>query len=292
MTSDGEKEWFLRKDLNYESGIIMAAKFVKYLSKLRQRAAEKLPPCLQQGIDMYSYQLSKDAKDQFTPEEQGVIRKKLNYLKEFFKLKCYAWNGESYDLRILMPLLTSVLYDFVGRKSNQLNIIKRDGGYMMLECAGISFRDFMNHVGPISLEKFARSFNLDPAAFSKGIFPYDLFTDMETMYQTTQLPPYPAFSSSLYIPCKDHALEMNSIIKSKFESGEWTQLNFFEKLDEYLGLERLYDSPALKDLPPDCPPTMIQYIYSHFEWKGDCYECDAENEAVKKNVSHFAQSLQ
>ena len=84
MTSSGEMKGFVRKNMNYESLIVMVGEYVKYLLVTRQDMVKKLPVEIHHGIEYYSFQLyDKEERQKFTIEERARIRKKLFYLRDF-----------------------------------------------------------------------------------------------------------------------------------------------------------------------------------------------------------------
>ncbi|CAG5096500.1 Oidioi.mRNA.OKI2018_I69.XSR.g14647.t1.cds [Oikopleura dioica] len=261
-----------------------------------------LPPSIIKGIEYYKDELGvKERRLKHTFDEIGVMRKKLQYLKDFTKLRIYAWNGEKYDLNVIYPMLASVLYEFVGQKSKDIYPIKRGGGYMMLDAAGLSFRDFMNLSGPMKLEKLANSCGLDSKEYSKGCFPYEWYTKVEHLYAAKNFPAYPCFYSTLESgaasKAETYATKMNEIIVERcaeiMPERRWNRdEGLIIQLVQYLGLDSLVTDPVLIEwceTNGDCTPKDIfkkhlsmlkrKFLY-HAEKR--CHQCDPKDAEIRE----------
>ncbi|CBY32003.1 unnamed protein product, partial [Oikopleura dioica] len=251
MTSDGKQQGFERKDMSQKSAEVLTAEYLKYLTVIRQdMIMETIPPCVHAGIDHYSFQIyDKEERKKHTIEERTRIRKKLNYLRDFLKLKIYSWCGETYDLRILYPDLAWAMCGFENNNPDKINIIKRDGGYMMLEGAGLSFRDFKNYTCPMRLQDLAKSNGLNVKDFEKGQFPYEWYKSIDQLKRAKNLPSYISFYSTLDQKTSVHAEEINKTLKTKIENGSWSPdpSAITYNLVEYLGLETLTWDPVIED---------------------------------------------
>jgi len=292
FTSENEKEIFQRKDMRPESAVLLVARFVKHLVSLRERLASNCPEEILKGITHYSTLLQdKELLKTQSFDVRGRMKKKLSYLKDFLKLKIYGWFSETYDLAVLFPLVIVILWELAGRDCKQLNIIKRGSGYMLIECLGLSFRDFKNYTAPMSLEKLADSCGLDRELYCKGKFPYEWFTTPQQLIDSNQLCAYPAFHSTMTIKTKAYAEEMNKIIQ---ENPEWTTIH---DIAAFLRLEGLASDPVVVEscemcetLPLLSASTPEEYFAQHmvylsglfkFDNEKQCLQCDPEDSTTQ-----------
>lgn len=256
-TSDGRRQSFWREDMGDAAVYVMVVKFINYLAYERKVMIKTVPECIKEGIHKYEYILNDaEVKSKFGVREQENFRSKLHYLREYMKLKVYSWNGERYDLPMLFPMIISVLHSF-GQKDGEkmaktggpdVNIIKRGVGYMLVEAHGISFRDFLNYTSPMTLDKLARSCDLDVAKFSKGCWPYEHFTTIEQCEKSEQFTAYPFYRSSMYIKSGKFATELNEMIEQyTVHEGKWDVEDFYPILVELLQLENMNDDVVLKE---------------------------------------------
>jgi hypothetical protein len=250
MTSDGQRFAFKRLDMKKHSVIEVLARFINCLALLRREMCSRLPDSISKGIEHYKTFISDNAK-KLSFDVLKPMRKKLHYLTDFQKLKIYSWCGESYDMCVMFPSLVSVLYEFVGRRSNKINIIKRDGSYMLVEAIGLSFRDFRNYTAPMSLAALAKSCGLDSDEYSKGSFPYEWYTTVEQLESAQHFPAYPCFYSTLSSGAcqkgEQYVDEMNAIIKENIESGDWSSMEIIPQLAEFLNLDSLLEDPVVHE---------------------------------------------
>ena len=97
---------------------------------------------------------------------------------------------------------------------------------MQISYDGLIFRDFMNFSSPMSLQKFAQSCGI--TEISKDIFPYERFRSVRELLDTTIFPKYGEFRSSLQKSFDNNYLtELNQIVKSKLDDGDWSSLTDF-----------------------------------------------------------------
>jgi hypothetical protein len=288
-TSDQEKEIFERKDMRPESGVLLVARFVKHLVCLRKRLTENCPEEIMNGIAHYSALLKdKELLKTQSFDKRAIMKKKLRYLKDYLKLKIYGWFSETYDMAVLFPLVIVILWELANRDCKQLNLIKRGSGYMLIECLGLSFRDFKNYTAPMSLEKLADSCGLDRSLYCKGSFPYEWFTSPDQLVRSTNLCAYPAFHSTMTIKTKTYAKEMNEII----ENYAWTTI---EDIAAFLHLESLVDDPVVIEacgrypfympmMDAKSPEDYFAQHMSHlnilfkYDEEKQCLQCEPEDE--------------
>jgi len=272
MTSDGRRFAFKRRNMKKHSVLEMLSKFINCLVDLRRDMARQLPDSIEKGIEHYQKLIELSAKT-LSFDELKPMRKKLHYLNDFKKLKIYSWCGESYDMCVLFPALVSVLHEFVGRQTNKINVIKRDGTYMLVEAIGLSFRDFRNYTAPMSLAALARSCGLNAEEYTKGSFPYEWYSTVEQLEAATLFPAYPCFYSTLSSGAcqkgEQYVDEINSIIEEKMKSGEWSADNNGEDivahLAKFLNLDSLITDPVVIDYCRTSDASPIGCFYKHIE---------------------------
>ena len=248
-SSNGERQCFIRQGPPDDpiSACVLCTEFINYLLILQERLAESVPQCIKDGILHYSDKLEEEEKKKAkNPQKSSEYRKKLKYLKDFLKLKIYAWVGERYDLVVIFATLVEAFCGF-GHATKEINHIKRDAGIMLLESRNLSFRDFKNYTCPMSLEDLARASGLDPSKYAKGFFPYEWYTSIDQMRNANQLAAYTCFNSTMVISKPEFVGEMNSIIKEKIEAGEWRneRMPLLERIHDFLGFDALEEDPAL-----------------------------------------------
>ena len=250
-SSEKERQCFIRRGDDELAVRVLCTEFINYLVILQKKMAEQVPQCIINGIDHYTALIEEDDKKPTASTHVVALwRKKLKHLKDFLKLKIYAWVGERYDLVVLFSALVSSLFESSGAFDPSLiSHIKRDSGIMLLESQNLSFRDFKNYTCPMSLEALAKASGLDTREFAKGTFPYEWFTSVGQLKRAEHLSPYPCFRSTMVVSTCKFVAEMNSIIQEKITSGEWqNDCNLLLcKLFEFLGLLELQDDPVVRD---------------------------------------------
>ena len=298
LTTDAEKMGFTRQNENYESSLSMIHDFVNYLITIKVRLRQMVPDCIRTGIEVYTNRLysrlSMDINDGATYasfHELELYRKKLKYLQSFMKLSVYSWFGESYDMQVIYPMLIEAFYRILGEKDlNKVNVIKRGAGYMLLECLGLSFRDFKNYTAPMKLGELAKSCGLATAEFEKGAYCYEWYTSVEQLTRAYNFPAYICFKSSMHIKSGKCAREINEYIfnlshnvqnnvwhiynaelrlENRFGNPNLTHLEIFKmaslvNLCDLLKLDNLSDDPALEEFCADptseMPPGVVEPI--------------------------------
>ncbi|CAG5087390.1 Oidioi.mRNA.OKI2018_I69.PAR.g11533.t1.cds [Oikopleura dioica] len=309
LTSDCRQMGFTRRDMNYESSLVMITEFVNYLLSLKaELRRDHVPECVLTGIDFYSARIKSrlsmrinDGTTLASYGEMGEFRKKLQYLQSFMKLMVYSWCGETYDLTVIYPMLMAVFYEFCGQNTSKINVIKRGGGYMLTECMGLSFRDFRNYTAPMSLEKLARSCGLDPSRYSKGSYPYEWYTSIDQLSRATEFPAYICFYSSMYAKSRTPAEQMNKIICERVASNDWAR-NEDVLLDifGFLRLDSLENDPALREFFQEENSMLVsdlgvnnatelcahyfeqlEKIFAYSE-EANCYQCDPDCEEAQE----------
>ena len=99
-----ETEFFLlRKDMQPESLKILVADFVSVLQGLRNELFKVVPVQISDGLSKYIEIVDTAEFKRLDVHEKSHIYKKISYLREIFKLKCYSWNGGNNLNIILKP---------------------------------------------------------------------------------------------------------------------------------------------------------------------------------------------
>jgi hypothetical protein len=165
----------------------------------------------------------------FSVEKQAKIFQRSKRVEEFFSLNVYGWNSERFDLSILINPLTKVIQRrhpsllSRGKSSDseycpKMSMIQRGSGIMVAQFGDIIFKDMMNLVSHMALEKFCQSFQVED--WSKLAYPYERFYGISELENYKSFPPYSDFYSRLYIPVKDNVRELNEILDSRSMSEE------------------------------------------------------------------------
>ena len=284
-TMTDEKMGFTRQDDNYESSLNMLHSFVNYLLMLKRKLREMVPESVKKGIEVYANRLdsklSMDINDGVTLasfHKLALYRKKLKYLQSFMKLNVYSWFGESYDMQVIYPMLVESFHRLLGERDlKKVNVIKRGAGYMLLECLGLSFRDFKNYTAPMKLGDLAQSCGLSTDEFEKGAYCYEWYTSVTQLTRAYNFPAYICFKSSMHIQSGKCAREINDYIYNisrenkddwrlfdpqvmlenpRFGRADLTQLEIFKMMSliniiGLLQLDNLSDDPALQEFCAD-----------------------------------------
>jgi len=95
---------------------------------------------------------------------------------------------------------------------------------MLAQFGNIIFKDMMNLVSNMALEKFCKSFGVKD--WCKLAYPYERFYGIEELTNYTSFPPYTDFYSKLYIPVDDNVKEVNELLRS----GEISDENLIQAL--------------------------------------------------------------
>ena len=145
-TSHKEKYCFIRKTDHHAEPYIVCCEFINYLTSAQKKLLKNTPACINEGVEYYSELVERETKNPtLSFDKLEMAKRKLKYLKDFFKLKVYSWVGERYDMVVIFPAIVLIFSKWLGPDQlDQLNLIKRSVRYMMIDCLNISFRDFKN----------------------------------------------------------------------------------------------------------------------------------------------------
>ena len=150
---NGKREYFFyRRDMSENSLKLMVEDFVERMEKAREEMVKLLPESIVLGYDAYNEKFSQKEFKSLPPNVKAVAYKKHTYLRKILTLPVYSWNGEKYDLNVLLgPLIEAFARD--EKKFNKINVIKRGTSYMEIQYGFIALRDFLNYTSPMSLGK-------------------------------------------------------------------------------------------------------------------------------------------
>ena len=236
---NGRREYFFyRRDMSKKSLKNMVEEFVDQMQQSQKEMMKLLPNSIEAGIESYSKMVNQKEFKKLPPEVKAAAYRKLSYLRNISRLPVYSWNGEKYDLNVLLgPLIEAFARN--ERLFKNMNIIKRGTSFMEIQYGPITLRDFLNYTSPMKLSKkknlnffifiyyklisfilgkFAKSNKIEE--LEKGTFPYELWTNIEDIRKCETFPSYEKFASSLMKPDKGHVDELVEIIKSRIQSGQ------------------------------------------------------------------------
>ena len=146
-----EIEWFgYRRDMTTSSLKFLIQEFVEKIEQAQTEMVSLLPESIKKGLEHYQ-KMRKDTTG-LSFETKKLLLKKLNFLEKMMSLPVYSWNGERYDLFVLLgPLIHT--FSAQPKKFKHMKIIKRGTSFMEIKFGYIYFRDFHNFSVPISLGK-------------------------------------------------------------------------------------------------------------------------------------------
>ena len=256
-----DSEFYIERDsMNSLAIKDMMQKFVDHLVELREEMLNYIPHSIIEGQKQYSKEVRDEGFKLLPVAKQAESRAKLRYLNECLKLKVYSWNGERYDNNVVWAPLMDIL-QYQERDFSRMHIIRRGTGIMEFSYGNLQFRDFKNFAGPFSLEKFAKSCQVDN--LDKTTWPYEYYDDIVAIKEATQFPAYPSFNAAL---TKDHEKfpgELAELIKKNYENGIWKEkgdvVNFFS-FPEELSFE--IDNGILTKLEPSNQTEMKTILHT------------------------------
>lgn len=235
----GKREYFFyRRDMSKESLKKMVEEFVDRMEQSQIEMTKLLPESIEAGVESYSKIVNQKDFKKLAPDVKAPVYRKLSYLRNILKLPVYSWNGEKYDLNVLLgPLIEAFERD--EKKFRRMSVIKRGTSFMEIQYGSIMMRDFLNYTSPMKLSKkiylnfhynykygkfisyisgkFAKSNKIKE--LEKGTFPYELWTDISDIRKCENFPSYEKFTSSLMKPDKENVDELAKIIKDGMTTG-------------------------------------------------------------------------
>ena len=181
-----------RQSLDEKGYNLMLSEFYKVLKQFAHERLAYLPKEYITALTSISNTCwaikNKDLKPSI--EERSNFYKARRYLKQRMSLPIYGYNSERFDLPILFPGLLKTFSE----RGEMVSTIKNGSGYMRFSAGQYEFSDVMRFVAGGSLQSFARTWN---ASESKGIFPYELFVDIDSMRSCKSWPEFKFFNSTL-----------------------------------------------------------------------------------------------
>ena len=154
VQSFGEQREFFyyRRDMSEGSLRFLIGEFVDRLNAAREEMVKLLPESIALGLESYRKKSQTESFKKLRPEQKAPTYRKISYLRKLLTLNLYSWNGETYDLTVMLgPLIERLAENAQDLK--QMRVIKRGTSFMEIEFGFIAIRDFMNYTSPMSLGK-------------------------------------------------------------------------------------------------------------------------------------------
>ena len=127
---------------------LLVKDFIENLERAQAEMVSLLPESVREGFKIYC-EKRKNTKDE-TFESRGLIMKKYYFLEKMMTLPVYSWNGERYDLSVLLgPLIHT--FSASPKRFEKMKVIKRGTAFMEIQFGFLVFRDFMNFSQPMKL---------------------------------------------------------------------------------------------------------------------------------------------
>ena len=136
-------------------------------------------------------------------EKKSIFFRHSSFFRNYFCLKVIGFNSQKYDIPAIISLIIQ------NTKGKKLKIIKRGNSYFDVRFRGLSFRDACNYLGPGSLSKFAKLYDLKEG---KQLFPYEKFQSIDEIRNQIDWPYYNEFKSSLGVK-KTFTNELSSMME-------------------------------------------------------------------------------
>ena len=215
---------FTRDSFSKDDYQKLLKQFLNHLQKLQIELLDNLPEELFASIEKIESILeqnkaakSKGGKSLLSVRRLTKFRQGLRYLESFKLLKVFAFNGERYDLCLLIAGLIEIL-------GPNITVVKRGAGYMMLQTKFCRVQDVSNFTVGGSMDTFAKSWG---AKTEKGIYPYTLFTDITAAKQANFWPVYKDFDSFLkYKPIQNLSSKLLAafeLVKNRISLNEFSK---------------------------------------------------------------------
>ena len=130
----------------------MVEEFVDRMEQSQKEMIKLLPKSIEAGVEAYSKMVNQKDFKKLAPDVKAPVYRKLSYLRNMLKLPVYSWNGEKYDLNVLLgPLIEA--FGRNEKQFNRMNVIKRGTSFMEIQYGAITMRDFLNYTSPMKLSK-------------------------------------------------------------------------------------------------------------------------------------------
>ena len=186
---------FARNSFNKDDYQILLTEFTNHLKKLQMELSLNLPKEITDSIEAIGEILEQDkasieatGKSILSVPRKAKFQQAYRYLKSFLKLRVLGYNAERYDLCLLLPGLIELW------GPENVEVIKRGNGFMMLDTDIFRYLDVLNYLAGGRLADFARSWG---AEVEKGLFPYELYNNIDDAKNAVEWPNYCEFKNSL-----------------------------------------------------------------------------------------------
>ena len=187
-------QYFVRESSAPEAACTLVNSFLNHLFKLQEIYVSLIPDEISSAIK----KLERDIKTSKYSKAQCHQKSMLRFLKQYFTLPCYAFNGSRYDL----PCLIGLIFNYCQKNECTFQSLKKGTGYMVINIskqigertASITCRDTLKYTAPCKLSTYLKQWGAD---LSKSIFPYSLYNSIEELEEACEFPPYEDFYSEL-----------------------------------------------------------------------------------------------
>ena len=148
---ENSREWFgYRRDMSPGSLRFLVQDFLETLENAQKEMVTLLPESVRNGFKTYCE--GRKSKDGLSFTAKKNLMQKFHFLENLMTLPIYSWNGERYDLPVLLgPLIHACSAQ--PKKFQNMRIIKRGTSFMEINFGFLVFRDFMNFSQPMKLGK-------------------------------------------------------------------------------------------------------------------------------------------
>ena len=183
---------FVRKSMEEADYRKFIEEFVCYLNNLHVEYRNSLPESIATTLKKLYENVSafKNKERNYSLQQVKRFRQAISFLENLRKLRVFGFNSQSYDL----PILFSGLLHYAKKYRTAFDVLKRGNHIMCLKLDGILFLDCLNFTSGCSLDSFATMWG---AQVSKSIFPYEKYSDINSMRNDTYWPRLVEFTSSL-----------------------------------------------------------------------------------------------
>lgn len=200
-----ENRFFCRSSSAQEDGEFMIGEFLEYLFKMAAKLQELLPEQIVNAAE----ELGEKLQGQMFSKGACADRTLLNHLRNYCKLSVYGFNSGKiltilfksliFLARFDIPVIIGLVAKWCRQNSIQVDVIKKGSGYMTLslknpERLEVVFKDVRHYTSPCNLDKFLKTWQ---APAEKSVFPYQLYSSIEELEQSTEFPPIEDFFSDL-----------------------------------------------------------------------------------------------
>ena len=222
---------FTRDTFDKDDYVRVLREFTAHLKNLHFDLLQALPEQVHTSIEKIEEILEQNRssnKKLLSISRENKFRNGLHYLKSLTRLGVFGFNSERYDLCILLPGLV----DLWGYKN--VEVIKRDAGYMMLQTEELRLLDVKNYIAGGSLSSFAQSWG---AGCVKQVFPYQYFETIAEAKSCYSWPNYKYFFNDLtYCNVENYENELKKgfeLVSHRVNLNEFAdQLNCPEIIDQ------------------------------------------------------------